>query len=94
MALTDIDAERRVPVLQTKIMGYSGYHQGQGETTITELIQSDQPKYGLILIDEIESSLHPRAQRRLIRDLARHMDSRKTFCRGCRGRLRGRDEPR
>ncbi len=70
MALTDIDAERRVPVLQTKIMGYSGYHQGQGETTITELIQSDQPKYGLILIDEIESSLHPRAQRRLIRDLA------------------------
>ena len=27
-------------------------------------------KYGLVLIDEIESSLHPRAQRRLIRDLA------------------------
>lgn len=70
MALTDIDAERRVPVLQQKATGYSGYHQGQGETTITELIQSDFPKYGLVLIDEIESSLHPRAQRRLIRDLA------------------------
>jgi hypothetical protein len=70
MALSDIDAARRVPVLQQKANGYSGYHQGQGETTITELIQADLPKYGLILIDEIESSLHPRAQRRLIRDLA------------------------
>jgi len=30
----------------------------------------DFPKYGLVIIDEIESSLHPRAQRRLIRDLA------------------------
>jgi predicted ATPase len=70
MALTNIDPDRRVPILQRKITGYSGYHQGQGETTITELIQTDLPRYGLILIDEIESSLHPRAQRRLIRDLA------------------------
>lgn len=70
MALSDVDAGRPVPVLQRKSSGYSGYHQGQGETTITELIQADLPKYGLILIDEIESSLHPRAQRRLIRDLA------------------------
>jgi predicted ATPase len=70
MALTDVDAARRVPILQRKATGYSGYHQGQGETTITELLQTDHPKYGLILIDEIESSLHPRAQRRLIRDLA------------------------
>jgi hypothetical protein len=33
-------------------------------------LQADLPKYGLILIDEIETSLHPRSQRRLIRDLA------------------------
>lgn len=70
MALSDVDSERHVPVLQRNAAGYSGYHQGQGETTITELIQADLPKYGLILIDEVESSLHPRAQRRLIRDLA------------------------
>lgn len=70
MALSNIDAERAIPVLQRKSADYSGYHQGQGETTVTELIQADLPKYGLVLIDEIESSLHPRAQRRLVRDLA------------------------
>lgn len=70
MALSDVDDERTIPVLQRNRADYSGYHQGQGETTITELIQADLPKYSLILIDEIESSLHPRAQRRLVRDLA------------------------
>lgn len=70
MCIADVDLERPIPVLQRANCAYSGYHQGQGETTIAELIQADLPKYGLILIDEIESSLHPRAQRRLIRDLA------------------------
>lgn len=70
MAKADVDLERPIPVLRRTNAAYSGYHQGQGETTIAELIQADLPKYGLILIDEIESSLHPRAQRRLVRDLA------------------------
>jgi hypothetical protein len=70
MALADVDLERRIPVLRRTNSAYSGYHQGQGETTIAELIQADLPRYGLVLIDEIESSLHPRAQRRLIRDVA------------------------
>lgn len=70
MAISDIDAERTIPVIIKKDANYSGFHQGSGETTIVELMQADLPKYGLILIDEIESSLHPRAQRRLIRDLA------------------------
>jgi predicted ATPase len=70
MALTDVDPDRKIPVLQRTNSAYSGYHQGQGEMTVAELLQADLPKYGLILIDEIESSLHPRAQRRLVRDLA------------------------
>lgn len=70
MARTSIDELREVPVLSRQGVEYSGYHQGSGETTVAELLRAELPKYGLILIDEIESSLHPRAQRRLIRDLA------------------------
>jgi predicted ATPase len=70
MALTDIDTHRAVPVLGHQGATYSGFHQGAGETTITELLQADLPQYSLVLIDEVETSLHPRAQRRLMRDLA------------------------
>ncbi len=70
MALADVDPNRPIPVLSRVDASYSGYHQGQGETTIAELIQTELLDYSLLLIDEIESSLHPRAQRRLIRYLA------------------------
>lgn len=70
MAFSDIDDNREVPVIKRKKNEYSGYHQGSGEITVAELLRGDLPKYGLVLIDEIESSLHPRGQRRLIRDLA------------------------
>jgi len=70
MATTTIDALREIPVLKKAGKLYSGFHQGSGETTIAELLRAELPRKGLILIDEIESSLHPRAQRRLLRDLA------------------------
>ena len=70
MAISSIDPKREIPVITKSGSAYSGFHQGSGETTIAELLQVDLPRYGLVLIDEIESSLHPRAQRRLIRDLA------------------------
>lgn len=76
MALSDIDETREIPVLTKQGIRYSGYHQGSGETTIAELLQAGLPKYGLVLIDEVESSLHPRAQRRLIRDLAEQCRNR------------------
>lgn len=67
---TNVDANRKIPVLQTDGTEYSGFHQGAGETTITELLSLDIPNNSIVLIDEVETSLHPRAQRRLIRDLA------------------------
>jgi predicted ATPase len=70
MAALAIDAKRLVPVIGQQGSAYSGFHQGAGETTVAELLQNDLPRYSLVLIDEVESSLHPRAQRRLIRDLA------------------------
>jgi len=70
MATTSADPHRKVPVIVHMGAEYSGFHQGAGETTIAELLQIDIPRYSLVLIDELESSLHPRVQRRLIRDLA------------------------
>jgi predicted ATPase len=70
MALTDADDNRSVPVFSDGDKTYSGYHSGAGQMTIADLLRVDPEKYSLLLIDEIETSLHPRAQRRLIRDLA------------------------
>jgi predicted ATPase len=46
----------------------SQFHQGAGEDTTQDLLDALQgiPNYSLILIDELEASLHPRAQRRLV----------------------------
>ncbi|OBQ59256.1 ATP-dependent nuclease [Mesorhizobium erdmanii] len=70
MALTDADDKRIVPVFQDRDQTYSGYHAGAGQMTIAEFLRVEPEQHSLLLIDEIETSLHPRAQRRLIRDLA------------------------
>ena len=70
MSLTDFDATRSVPVIQHKDAKYSGFHGGAGETAMLELLENDIPQNSLVVIDEIETSLHPRSQRQLIRDLA------------------------
>jgi len=50
---------------------YSNFHQGTGEDTTTDLMAALQiaPRHSLVLIDEVEASLHPRAQRRLMTEL-------------------------
>lgn len=67
---TNADAALKVPIVGTSAASYSGFHQGAGESTLAELMGSPIRKHSLIAIDEVETSLHPRAQRRLIRDLA------------------------
>lgn len=70
LSTTTFDETRPVPVLQRDSASFSGFHQGAGETTIMELLQRPIPQYAIVLIDEVETSLHPRVQRRLIRDLS------------------------
>lgn len=67
---TNIHSGRWVPVTEHGGSQYSGFHQGAGETTVVDLLRATIPNNSLVLIDEIETSLHPRAQRRLLRDLA------------------------
>jgi predicted ATPase len=66
-----VDDKLRVTVVSSSGSTYSGFHQGAGESTVADLVALKMPRNSLILIDEIETSLHPRAQRRLIRDLAK-----------------------
>jgi hypothetical protein len=70
MAVTQLDAEKPIPVIGHRGRSYSGFHSGAGELVAAELVDTDIPKTAIVLVDEIESSLHPRAQRRLMRDLA------------------------
>jgi energy-coupling factor transporter ATP-binding protein EcfA2 len=68
-ASPDVDEEKRVGVLGRDFGEYSQFHQGAGESATLDLIGTLEPikANALILIDEIEASLHPKAQRRLIK---------------------------
>ncbi|WP_018234455.1 ATP-dependent nuclease [Thioalkalivibrio thiocyanodenitrificans] len=70
-ASPDVNANRKVGVLGREFGEVSQFHQGAGEDTTLDLIQAlqDIPQYSLVIIDEVEASLHPRAQRRLIKSL-------------------------
>lgn len=64
------DSKRSVTVVEHQSRQYSAFHQGAGETALVDLLSLKLPSFAVVLIDEIETSLHPRAQRRLVRDLA------------------------
>lgn len=68
---TDINAGREVGLL-TKAGGeISQFHQGAGEDSMmdTFMLLQSIPQFSLLVIDEVENSLHPQAQRRFIRYL-------------------------
>lgn len=67
-ATPDVNEKRAVGLLRREFGEISQFHQGAGEDTALDLMRALQevPKYSLIIIDEVEASLHPKAQRRLI----------------------------
>lgn len=67
-AAPDVNEKRMVGLLRRGFGEISQFHQGAGEDTSLDLMKALQevPKYSLIVIDEVEASLHPKAQRRLI----------------------------
>lgn len=70
-AKTSADTHKEIGVLKLHSGEMSKFHQGAGESIILDIVSAleNVPNSSLIIIDEIESSLHPRAQRRLIRQL-------------------------
>lgn len=67
-AAPDVSEKRPVGLLKREFGEISQFHQGAGEDTTLDLMRALQevPKNALVIIDEVEASLHPRAQRRLI----------------------------
>ena len=70
-ATSDVDPKRLVGLLEREWGELSQFHQGAGEDTTLDLFRTLQgiPQHSLLIIDEVEASLHPRAQRRLVRFL-------------------------
>jgi len=70
-ATTGADAKKTVGVLSRDSLTFSQFHQGAGEDATLDLVAKLQaiPNHSRLVIDEVEASLHPRAQRRLIRFL-------------------------
>ncbi|MEV7354425.1 AAA family ATPase [Kitasatospora sp. NPDC091276] len=65
------NSEREVGILAQQFGDYSAFHQGAGEAASLQLFRTLEkiPNDSLLLIDELDASLHPKAQRRLVQRL-------------------------
>lgn len=70
-ARIDRHKEKEVGVLEYGGLSYSNFHQGAGEDSALDLLSllAKAPRHSLVIIDEVEASLHPQAQRSLISEL-------------------------
>jgi predicted ATPase len=70
-ATSDVNQKKEVGLLTREFGEISQFHQGAGEDATLDLFRIIEgiPNHSLLIIDEVEASLHPRAQRRLIRFL-------------------------
>lgn len=68
---TEVDPNRPVGVLGMSHGEVSQFHQGAGEDATLDLFKTLQgiSPNALLIIDEVEASLHPKAQRRLVKTL-------------------------
>ena len=76
---TDINSGREVGLLTKGDGEISQFHQGAGEDAMLDMFKLLQsiPPYSLLVIDEVENSLHPQAQRRFIKHLLKLARSKK-----------------
>lgn len=68
---TNVNTVREVGLLTNQCGEISQFHQGAGEDSMLDIFKLLQsiPEQALLVIDEVENSLHPQAQRRFIKYL-------------------------